>query len=204
MNTPKTLRQLAGLQTPTALMATKCALLLIDFQLEYYSGALPIPDGVAAAENAAKLVAWADRVGVHVIHVHHVAGHPKSPLFTPGGEQVVPHPLLVPSERHRRLTKGLPSSFVGTTLQATLQELAVDTLIVTGLVTHMCVSSTTRDALSLGYASIVAADACATRDLPDHSGTGTVSHRELHRHSLAALADRFAAVMDTQAILRLA
>ena len=204
MSDLKTLRQQAGLQAPTALAPAKTALLLIDFQMEYYGGGLPIPDGASAAKNAATLVDWADQVGVHVIHIHHVAGNPRSPLFAPGGERVAPHPLLVPADHHRRVTKGLPSSFVGTGLQTLLQEKAVDTLIISGLMTHMCVDSTTRDALSLGYKGIVAADACATRDLPDYAGDGVLLHRELHRCSLSALADRFADVMNTKAILGLA
>lgn len=204
MSDVKTLRQQAGLQAPTSIAPTKTALLLIDFQMEYYSGGLPIPDGAAAAKNAADLVDWADQVGVHVIHIHHVAGNPKSPLFTPGGRHVAPHPLVVPADHHQRVTKGLPSSFVGTGLQVLLQERTADTLIITGLMTHMCVDSTTRDALSLGYKSIVAADACATRDLPDTTGNGVLPHRELHRCSLSALADRYADVMSTEAILKLA
>ena len=204
MNDIKTLRQQAGLQAPTAIAPTKTALLLIDFQMEYYSGGLPLPDGAAAAKNAADLIDWADRVGVHVIHIHHVAGNPQSPLFTPGGKHVAPHPLVVPADHHQRVSKGLPSSFVGTGLHTLLQERAVDTLIITGLMTHMCVDSTARDALSLGYKSIVAADACATRDLPDYAGNGVLPHRELHHFSLSALADRFAEVMSTKAILGLA
>ena len=204
MDNVKTLRQQAGLASSSAIAPARTALLLIDFQMEYYSGGLPLPDGAAAAKCAADLVGWADRAGVQVVHIHHVASHPLSPLFTPGGKFVAPHPLLVPAEHHQCLTKGLPSSFVATGLHALLCQSATDTLVIAGLMTHMCVDSTARDALSLGYKSIVAADACATRDLPDYAGSGVLPHRDLHRHSLSALADRYAEVMDTHAIVRLA
>jgi nicotinamidase-related amidase len=59
--------------------------------------------------------------------------------------------------------------------------------------THMCVSSTVRAALDFGYMSTVAADACASRDLPDGSG-GVVAADAVHRVALAELADRFAII----------
>jgi nicotinamidase-related amidase len=66
--------------------------------------------------------------------------------------------------------------------------------------THMCVSSTARAALDLGYGCTVVGNACATRDLPDGHG-GVVSAAELHRVELAALRDRFAVVVDGAADL---
>lgn len=67
---------------------------------------------------------------------------------------------------------------------------------VVGYMTHMCVSSTVRAALDRGYRTTVVANATATRDLPDGSG-GAVSAQDVQRASLAALADRFAAVVKT-------
>jgi len=52
-----------------------------------------------------------------------------------------------------------------------------------------------RAALELGYQSTVVASACATRDLPDGLG-GIVPAAVLHRACLAALADRFAVVVE--------
>jgi len=57
------------------------------------------------------------------------------------------------------------------------------------------VSSTVRAALDLGYRCTVVANAAATRDLPDGHG-GVVDANSLHRMELAALADRFAIVVD--------
>jgi nicotinamidase-related amidase len=64
----------------------------------------------------------------------------------------------------------------------------------------MCVSSTVRAALDLGYGCTVVAKACATRDLPDGHG-GVVAAAELHRAELVALGDRFAVVVDGAADL---
>ncbi|MGH8798409.1 MAG: cysteine hydrolase family protein [Caldimonas sp.] len=193
---PKTLRQMAGLKAPESLAAAKTALVLIDFQGDYFDPAkLPIPDGPAAVGNAAQLVASFDTAGAKVVHVQHLAGHPSAPLFAPGstGARIVDE--VQPRAAHEVVTKALPSAFVGTELDAKLREAGIETLVVTGLMTHMCVDATARDAMSRGYKVIVAADACATRDLPGPDGA-TIGAREIHRATLAALADRFADVMQ--------
>jgi nicotinamidase-related amidase len=59
----------------------------------------------------------------------------------------------------------------------------------------MCVSATVRSALDHGYRSTVVADCCGTRALPDRKG-GAVSAQVLHDATLAALADRFAVVVE--------
>jgi len=202
--TPQTLRRMAGAQAPTKIDPQRTALVLIDFQKEYYSGNVPLPEGEAAAANAARLAQWADRAGVQVVHVHHVAPSPKAALFTPGSDRIEPHRQLAPRAAHRRVTKTLPSSFVGTELHDFLKGKGIDTLILAGLMTHMCVDSTTRDAVSLGYKAIVAGDACATRDLPDRGTGAPVPHAEIHRASLTALADRFADVLTVAEVEHLA
>ena len=58
----------------------------------------------------------------------------------------------------------------------------------------MCISATVRAALDRGYRTTVVASATATRDLPDPLG-GIVPAGEVHRATLAALADRFAIVV---------
>ena len=94
------------------------------------------------------------------------------------------------------IIKPLPNSFARTPLDETLKKLGRRNLIVAGFMTHMCVSATVRSALDHGYRCTVVAAACATRDLPDGHG-GVVPAEVVHRASLAALADRFATVIDT-------
>lgn len=69
-------------------------------------------------------------------------------------------------------------------------------LIIIGYMTHMCVSSTVRAAIDRGYRNTIVAKATATRDLPAPEG-GIVSAQTLQSTSLAALADRFAAVVQS-------
>ena len=61
--------------------------------------------------------------------------------------------------------------------------------------THMCVSSTVRAALDLGYSTTVVANACATRPLPTHDGS-VIEADTLHLAALTELGDRFAVIVD--------
>jgi nicotinamidase-related amidase len=200
----QTIRTLAGIAPVSQFDPAATALVLIDFQNEYFDGKLPLPDALPAARNAARLVAWADRLGMPVFHVQHVNGAGGA-LFAAGGHAVQIHPLLAPAPRHRIVTKDRVASFAGTDLHAQLQALGINTLVVAGLMTHMCVSTAVREARSFGGASykvVVAADACATRDIADWSGH-VVGHADLHRANLTALQDNFADVRNTGAILEL-
>jgi len=67
--------------------------------------------------------------------------------------------------------------------------------------THICVSSTAREAMERGYGVTVAADATATRPLPDPLGGPDLSADELQRAALAALSDCFARISPVEAIL---
>ena len=66
-------------------------------------------------------------------------------------------------------------------------------IILAGLMTHMCISSTARAGLDLGYRITVDADSCATRDLPDGRG-GSIPAATVHEVALAELSDRFAII----------
>ena len=85
-------------------------------------------------------------------------------------------------------------AFAGTNLQAVLEARGRKKLIIGGFMTHMCVSSTTRAALDLGWSSAVISDGCATRSLPSPTGGKVVEAEMLHEASLAGLSDRFAII----------
>jgi len=176
------------------------ALVIIDAQLEYVSGKLPL-DGIdAAILEAAKLLKLARSRGVPVFHVvHH--GPAGAPLFdetTPQGAIV---PLLTPAPGEVVLRKTLPNAFAGTDLDALIKSTSRREIIFAGFMTHMCISASVRAALDLNYRSTVVAAATATRDLPDPLG-GRIPASIVHRTALAELADRFAIVVkDTAALL---
>ncbi|AMO96746.1 isochorismatase family protein [Collimonas fungivorans] len=200
MNHP-TIRAIAGAAAPARIEAASTALLVIDFQNEYFSGKMPIPDGKRALGNARRLVEFADQAGIPVFHVQHVtpAG---TPIFAEGGATVQFHEELQPAAHHSVLQKSSVSVFPTTDIDSRLKAAGIKTLIVSGLMTHACVAGAARDAVPLGYEVLVAEDACATRDLDSADGA-ILPHAALHRASLATIADTFGEVMTTAQILQL-
>ncbi|EKV30348.1 Isochorismatase [Caenispirillum salinarum AK4] len=194
---PQTLLSLAKADLTPARLA-EGVLVLIDCQNEYVDGRLALPGVEPALAEAAALLERARAAGTPVFHIAHQggAGGPFDP-DGPGGaiaEAVAPH------AGEAVIRKRLPNAFAGTELNDRVKATGRTDLIVCGFMTHMCVSSTVRAALDLGYRSTVVAAACATRDLPDPAG-GVMDAGTLHRASLAALGDRFAVIApNAQAI----
>lgn len=205
MNHP-TIRTLAGAVAPQSLPAGRTALLVIDFQNEYFSGRMPIPDGMAALRNAQALIAHADAHGLPVFHVQHVTP-PDAPVFAENGDGVRFHDQLQPAAHHRVVRKTSVSVFATTDIERQLRQSGVDTLVIAGLMTHACVAGAARDAVPLGFEVIVASDACATRALDsgdlDSGDGGVLPHADLHRAALASIDDTFGAILSTGRLLAL-
>jgi nicotinamidase-related amidase len=60
-----------------------------------------------------------------------------------------------------------------------LRERAVDTVLVAGTVTNVCVEATARDAATLGYRTVVVADACAGVDDESHNASLRTIYRSI-------------------------
>lgn len=200
MNHP-TLRTIAGATAPQSLPAGKTALLVIDFQNEYFSGRMPIPDGIEALRNSRRLIDHADAHGIPVFHIQHVIAA-DAPVFAENSDGARLHEQLQPAPHHRLVRKTSVSVFASTDIDAQLKRAGTDTLIVAGLMTHACVAGAARDAVPLGYEVIVVDDACATRDLDDGEGR-VLPHAVLHRAALASIRDTFGDVLATEQVLRL-
>lgn len=187
----QTLLQMAGADTsPPSLSDT--VVIIIDAQGEYVDGKLVLPGVTPALENIAILLAKARELSVPVIHIQHRGS--AGGLFDPGTSAFDFAAQAKPVAGETVIQKGLPNAFAGTSLKAELDVLGAQTLVLAGFMTHMCVSSTARAALDLGFATVVVSDASATRDLPATDGEGVVSAADLHRSELAALSDRFSIV----------
>jgi nicotinamidase-related amidase len=194
-----TMRTISGAPATTAIDAKTTALIVIDFQLEYFEseqrGKMVIPDGPAAMKQANKLIAFADAHRMPVFHIQHV-GAAGGALFAKDGPCFDIHPDIMPAPHHTLLQKTTASSFASTDLHGRLEAHGIKTLIICGLMTHMCVSTTARDARPRGYQVLVAGDACATRDIAAWDG-GVVPHADLHRAALTELSDSFAEIVTT-------
>ncbi len=187
---PKTLYEMVGVSlTPASL--SESVVIVIDAQREYVDGALPLAGIDGALVQGRRLLARARASGTPVIHVVHRGGgklfNPDSPYFA------IAEPMR-PEKEETVIEKRLPNAFAGTSLLEMLKKTGRKKLIVVGFMTHMCLESTVRAALDLGYVTTVVASVTATRDLPDGQG-GVVPARRVQEVALAALADRFATVV---------
>lgn len=136
-----------------------------------------------------------------IVHVQHCSVEPDSPLRPdqPGcAFKCEAKPL--PGEKH--FTKTVNSAFIGTGLSDYLREHEIDTLVIVGLTTDHCVSSTTRMAGNLGFDVTLASDATATFDRTGHDGT-LYSADSIHNVHLASLNGEFCVVRSTEEILSL-
>jgi len=84
---------------------------------------------------------------------------------TPGA-QIVPE--ITPQEGDHKIPKRRYSSFYATGLDALLRELGADTLVLTGLVTNICIQHTAADAYYRGYTIIIPRDTVQAPTDEDH------------------------------------
>ncbi|WP_068827732.1 cysteine hydrolase family protein [Pseudomonas sp. BMS12] len=190
MSAPKTLFQLLGRGYAPATLS-KATLLVIDAQEEYRSGTLQLPDVESAIAEITTLLHAARNCGAPVVHVRHL-GIPGG-LLDPQGPRGNFIEGLAPLPGEALIEKRLPNAFAGTDLHERLQERGHLDLIICGFMTHSSVSTTVRAAKDHGYRCTLVDAACATRDLP-YDGD-LIPARDLHRMTLAALADNYAMVV---------
>jgi len=177
----------------------RTALLLIDVQHgmdDPRCGARNNPD--AERNMATLLAAWRDGRGP-VIHVQHMSREPDSPL-RPGQPGNAIKPEVQPQPGEPVFRKHVNSAFIGTDLEAYLRDRGIDALVMVGLTTDQCVSTSARMAANLGFTVTVVGDATATFERRGPDGRHYDADL-MHRVELASLHDEFATVRTTREVL---
>ena len=175
------------------------ALLLVDIQNDYFSnGAMELEGSEAAGRKAGKLLKQFRQNNLPVIHIQHVANRPNATFFLPDTEGVKIHSSVYPLPDEIIFKKHYPSSFRDTPLLSYLQKNNINELVIAGMMTHMCIDTTTRAAFDLGFKCYLAHDACATKSLTFDGQHITAAHVQLAY--LAALNGLFAQVESTDVI----
>jgi nicotinamidase-related amidase len=167
----------------------KKALLIIDIQDFYFPGgksALAEPEKAAA--NAALLLADFREKNLTVIFVRH--------NYEPGGKI---NDLVKPLPAEKIISKDEVNCFLHTDLSDYLKTNNIDTLVICGMQTHMCVEAATRAASDLGFKCILIQDACATKDLK--FGDKTIKAEDVHYSTLSTLKS-YALVESTKEYLK--
>ncbi len=191
---PPTLLDLAGVSAVPGRLS-ESVVIVIDAQREYVDGKLPLDHVAEALHQTRRLLERARRMHVPVIHIQQISA-PGRGIFDPNGPMVQFAPEAMPLPGELVVTKKLPNAFAGTELDERLRGLGRKELIISGYMTHMCVSATARSALDHGFHATVIADACAPRDLPAITGK-VLPAATVHEVALTELADRFATIVST-------
>jgi nicotinamidase-related amidase len=173
------------------------ALLLIDIQNDYFpGGAMELTGSVGAGQHAAMLLAAFRAKGLPVVHVQHVSTRHGATFFLPGTQGVEIHDGVAPQAGETVVRKHFPNSFRETPLLQHLRERNITDLVIAGMMTHMCVDTTTRAAADLGFRCRLAHDACATRSL-GFAGS-TVAAADVQAAFMASLDGTFASVQSAR------
>jgi len=162
------------------------ALILIDIQNDYFPGGALVLDGAEhAAKQAAKILNVFREKQQPVVHILHEALKPEIGFMLPGSVGQEIHNSVEPRENESSMTKHYPNAFWKTELETYLSELGIKNLVIVGMMTHMCVSATTRAAMEREFHITVIQDACATGSL-ELNGEDIPSET-VHKTALAEL-----------------
>jgi len=170
------------------------ALLVIDVQNEYVTGGLPIayPPVTDSLARIASAIDAANNAGLPVVLVRHAEADPDSTVFVKGTDGWQLHHVVGARPCTAVVDKNLPGAFTGTNLADVLAEYDVDSVVIVGYMTHMCVDTTSRQANHAAIDVTVLSDATGTINISDDLPAELV-----HRVELGVLADGFASVATT-------
>jgi len=179
---------------------SRAVLLPVDMQRAFDEARWPRRWNAGVDENGLALLARWRETGRTIIHVRHDSVTPGSTL-APGAEGNRFRPGFEPREGEALVTKGVNAAFIGTDLDLRLRRLGAEAVVVFGISTDMCVSTTTRVGANLGWKMILVEDACDCFDLPTPSGR-VIPAEDIHAAHVATLAYEFATVTTTAEILK--
>lgn len=142
------------------------ALLIIDIQNDYFeNGKMELVGSEKASENAKTILEIFRSKKLPVVHIQHIATSQTATFFLPNTDGAKINKTVEPKEGEKVIIKHYPNSFRETELLDYLKNKQISDLVICGMMTHMCIDTTTRVAYDLGFNSIVIGDACATKDL---------------------------------------
>ena len=175
------------------------ALILIDVQEGLDDPRLGSRNNPDAETNMARLLREWRRRQRPIFHIQHMSTECESPLRPelPGNAIKA---IVAPQGQEPVIQKQVNNAFVGTDLRERLERAELRSLVIVGLTTDHCVSTTVRMAGDLGYETIVVADATAAHEKRSYDGSHYPADM-VHDLALAQLHQEFATVLTTNQVL---
>ena len=176
------------------------ALLVIDVQKAFDDPVWGKRNNPGAEANIAHLLSEWRKHELPIIHIRHCSVEPDSPLRPglPGNEfKEEARPLA----DEIQFSKSVNSAFIGTGLEKYLHEHSISSLVIVGLTTDHCVSSSVRMAANLGFNVTLISDATATFERTDNDGT-VYSADDIHKINLVSLNGEFCVVWSSEEVLK--
>ena len=177
----------------------KIALLSIDVQKGFDDPSWGIRNNPDAESNIAELIAGFRKKDLPVIHIQHCSVEKNSVLRSdhPGNAY---KPEGMPISGEKQFKKSVNSAFIGTDLEVYLHDNKIESLVIVGLTTDHCVSTSTRMAGNLGFDVTLVSDATATFNRKGHDDV-EYSAKDIHAIHLSSLNGEFCTVKSMNEVL---
>jgi nicotinamidase-related amidase len=174
------------------------ALLLVDIQKAFLEKDYPglIRNNENAEFICGKILKKWRTLDLPIIHVRHSSTNPESKLHKsrPGFEF---NDYVTPLETEMVLTKEVNSAFIGTNLENILIKSHIDTLVIVGMTTNHCISTTVRMSGNLGFDTYLISDSTACYNTKGLNGE-IIDCNTIYNSALASLQEEFATVIDSK------
>ena len=173
-------------------------LLLVDIQKAFLEKDYPglIRNNEHAEFICGKILKKWRTLDLPIIHVRHSSTNPESKLYKsrPGFEF---NDYVTPLETEMVLTKEVNSAFIGTNLENILIKSHIDTLVIVGMTTNHCISTTVRMSGNLGFDTYLISDSTACYNTKGINGE-IIDCNTIYNSALASLQEEFATVIDSK------
>ncbi|MCY8233951.1 cysteine hydrolase family protein [Priestia endophytica] len=179
---------------------TNTALIIIDVQKAFEDEKWGPRNNLHAEDNIKLLLkAWRKRE-YPIVHIQHLSDNDQS-IFHPSKQSSAFKDSVVPVRDETILKKKVNSAFIGTGLEEHLKENNIQKVVIVGLTTPHCVSTTTRMSGNLGFETYLVSDATAAFAIKGADNT-YYSAEQIHNVSLATLDNEFAKVLTTEEVIQ--
>jgi len=185
------------------LLNKNSALLLVDIQKAFLEKDYPgiIRNNEDAEFICGKILNKWRTLDLPVIHVRHSSTNPESKLHKskPGFEF---NDYVIPLKTEMVLTKKVNSAFIGTNLEDILFKRNINTLVIVGMTTNHCISTTVRMSGNLGFNTYLISDSTACYNTKAMNGE-VIDCNTIYNATLASLQEEFATVIDSKELFEI-